>query len=79
MKGSEKAVAGSDYFSSPARSKLSAKRCVIVTQHLVPATVTEPSGFLGRADDIDKQHGGKNAAGLYATRPRTFPDTYAFL
>jgi hypothetical protein len=45
---------------------------------LVPATVAQQCGFLGRADDINKQDSGKNAAGLGATAQRTMPDEYRF-
>jgi hypothetical protein len=45
---------------------------------LVPATVAQQCGFLGRADDINKQDSGKNAAGLDATAQRTMPDEYRF-
>src|SRR6266436_921632 len=67
VESGEHAVASSGYFCSPGRAKLLAERSVIVTQHLVPAAVAQPRGFLGRADNIDKQDSGKNAAGLDAT------------
>jgi hypothetical protein len=78
MESGEHSVAGSDYFSSLGGSKLSAERCVIVTQHFVPTTVAQPRGFLGRADDIDEQDSGKNTAGLGATVQRTALDAYRF-
>jgi hypothetical protein len=78
IESGEHSVAGGGYFSSSGRAKLSAQRCVIVTQNLVPATVAQPCGFLGRTDDIDKQHSRKNAAGLGATLHWTSPDAYRF-
>jgi hypothetical protein len=42
----EHSVAGRPYFSSPGRAKLSAERCVIVTQHFVPAVVAQQRDFL---------------------------------
>jgi hypothetical protein len=79
VESGEHSVAGSGYFSSPGRAKLSAERCVIVAQHIVPATVAQQRGFLSRADDIDKQDSGKNAAGLDVTVVRrTAPDAYRF-
>ena len=76
VESGEHSVAGSGYFSSPERTKLSAERCVIVTKHLVPATVTQQRGFLGRADDIDKKDRGKNTTAIDGTLRRTGPDAH---
>jgi hypothetical protein len=76
VEGGEYSVAGSSYFSSPGRAKLRAERGVIVAQHLVPATVAQQRGFLGRADDVNKEHSGTNATGLDARLHRTVTDAY---
>ncbi len=74
--GSEYSVPSSSYLCSPGSAKLFAECGVIVAQHLAPATVAQQCGFLGRANNIDKQHSGKNAPGFDATLRRPALDAY---
>src|SRR5712692_4077849 len=76
IESSEHSVPSSSYFCSPGRAKLFAECGVIVSQHLAPATVAQQRGFLGRANDIDKQDSGKNATAFDATLHRPPLDAY---
>jgi hypothetical protein len=49
-----------------------------MTKHLVPATIAEQRGFLGRPDNIDKEDRGKNTTGLDRASGGTGPDSYPF-
>lgn len=52
-------VACSDYLCPAPRAQLSANRGVVVIHHFRPASVAQSSGFLSRADDIDRQNRGQ--------------------
>jgi hypothetical protein len=74
VESGDHSVAGGIYFFSLPRAQVSAERCVIVTQHLVPAPIAEQRSFLRRTDDINKQNSGKNATGLDARLHGTAPN-----
>ena len=42
----------------------------MIVEEVVPAMITQPGGFLGRADDVRKEHRGKHAI-YHDWRPRT--------
>jgi hypothetical protein len=73
IESSEYAITGSGYFFPPGCAKLSAKRCVIMTQHLIPSAIAELRGLLRRPDYIDEDDRDKNAARLGSTANGTKP------